>query len=114
MPNYFRTALLLAALTAIFMVGGFLLAGPQGIVAQLADRDGLLMPRVYIIDNPRHAHKHDSLFSTHPNTANRVARLREMTGNAGNPDVTNLTAAGPWSRSGSHPGTRLSGPSARK
>jgi len=94
MSNYFRTALLLAALTAIFMVGGFLLAGPQGIVialvvaaginlfawwnsgsavlryyrarelndpthplyrivAQLADRDGLPMPRVYIIDNPQ-------------------------------------------------------------
>ncbi|MDA0785200.1 MAG: zinc metalloprotease HtpX [Proteobacteria bacterium] len=94
MSNYFRTALLLAALTAIFMVGGFLLAGAQGIVialivaaainlfawwnsgnavlryykarelndpthslyrivAQLADRDGLPMPRVYIIDNPQ-------------------------------------------------------------
>lgn len=94
MSNYFRTALLLAALTAIFMVGGFLLAGPQGIVialvaaaainlfawwnsgnavlryyqarelndpthplhrivAQLADGDGLPMPRVYIIDNPQ-------------------------------------------------------------
>ncbi|MBT7361778.1 MAG: protease HtpX, partial [Rhodospirillaceae bacterium] len=94
MSNYFRTALLLAALTAIFMVGGFLLAGPQGIVialgvaaainlfawwnsgsavlryykarelndpthplyrivAQLADRSGLPMPRVYVIDNPQ-------------------------------------------------------------
>ena len=311
MSNYFRTALLLAALTAIFMVGGFLLAGPQGIVialgvaaainlfawwnsgsavlryykarelndpthplyrivAQLADRSGLPMPRVYVIDNPQpnafatgrgpnnaavaatsgllklmnerevagvmahelahvknrdtlimtitatfagaismlanfalffggnrtspfgivgtiammilaplaamlvqmaisrnreyqadregalicgdpewlaralekleagakridnqaaehnpatahmfivnplHAHKHDSLFSTHPNTANRVARLREMTGNTGNLGVTNPATAGPWSRSGSHPETRSSGPWARK
>ena len=37
------------------------------------------------IINPLHVHKVDGLFSTHPNTANRVARLRRMTG-----------AAGPW------------------
>ena len=236
MSNYFRTALLLAALTAIFMVGGFLLAGPQGIVialvvaaainlfawwnsgsavlryyqarelndpthplyrivAQLADRDGLPMPRVYIIDNPQpnagllgtiammilaplaamlvqmaisrnreyqadregalicgdpewlasalekleagtrridnqaaehnpatahmfivnplHAHKHDSLFSTHPNTANRVARLREMSGKGGNPSVLDPAVRGPWSRSGSQPANRPRGPWAR-
>lgn len=34
------------------------------------------------IVNPLHAHSVDSLFSTHPNTANRVARLREMAGAA--------------------------------
>lgn len=32
------------------------------------------------IINPLHAHKRDGLFSTHPNTANRVARLRELAG----------------------------------
>lgn len=94
MSNYFRTALLLAAMTAIFMVGGFLLAGPTGIVialavaaatnifawwnsgsavlryyrakelsdanhplyrivARLAEGDGLPMPRVYVIENPQ-------------------------------------------------------------
>jgi len=94
MANYLRTALLLAALTAIFMGGGFLLAGQTGmiialliaagmnlfawwnsgeavlryykarevsdrshalyrIVEQLAARDGLPMPRVYVIDNPQ-------------------------------------------------------------
>lgn len=37
------------------------------------------------IVNPLHAHAADRLFSTHPNTANRVQRLREMAG-----------AAGPW------------------
>ena len=37
------------------------------------------------IINPLHAHKVDGLFSTHPNTANRIARLRQMAG-----------AAGPW------------------
>ena len=37
------------------------------------------------IINPLHAHKVDSLFSTHPNTANRIARLRQM-----------AVAASPW------------------
>lgn len=32
------------------------------------------------IVNPLHAHKHDSLFSTHPATTNRVARLKAMAG----------------------------------
>jgi len=40
------------------------------------------------IINPLHAHKVDSLFSTHPSTANRVARLREMAGVA--------DRRGPW------------------
>ena len=35
------------------------------------------------IVNPLHAHSVDSLFSTHPNTANRVRALREMAGVAG-------------------------------
>lgn len=32
------------------------------------------------IINPLHAHAHDSLFSTHPATANRIAALRQMAG----------------------------------
>ena len=35
------------------------------------------------IINPLHAHRRDGLFSTHPNTANRVKALREMAGVAG-------------------------------
>ncbi len=35
------------------------------------------------IINPLHGHAVDSLFSTHPATANRVARLREMAGVSG-------------------------------
>ncbi len=35
------------------------------------------------IINPLHAHKVDSLFSTHPSTANRVARLRQMAAQMG-------------------------------
>ncbi len=41
------------------------------------------------IINPLHARAVDSLFSTHPNTANRVARLRQMAVEMGQ-------AAGPW------------------
>ncbi len=32
------------------------------------------------IINPLHAHAHDSLFSTHPATSNRIAALRDMAG----------------------------------
>ncbi|WP_028464401.1 zinc metalloprotease HtpX [Nisaea denitrificans] len=41
------------------------------------------------IINPLHAHAVDSLFSTHPNTQNRIAALQRMAG-AGN------TSRGPW------------------
>ncbi|MDP1910660.1 MAG: protease HtpX, partial [Hyphomicrobium sp.] len=37
---------------------------------------------IFIV-NPLHAHTMDSLFSTHPNMANRIERLRRMTGAAG-------------------------------
>jgi heat shock protein HtpX len=42
------------------------------------------------IVNPLHARKGDSLFSTHPSTANRVARLKEMAAARGQ------LPAGPW------------------
>lgn len=45
------------------------------------------------IVNPLHARAVDSLFSTHPNTANRVARLREMAGVGG---MGRLAGVGPW------------------
>jgi heat shock protein HtpX len=93
--NYFRTAILLAALTALFMGVGFLIGGEGGalialviaggmnlfaywnsdklvlsmhgaqevdaatapelhrIVAALAERAGLPMPRIYLMDNPQ-------------------------------------------------------------
>ncbi|MFP7572438.1 zinc metalloprotease HtpX [Marivita sp. S2033] len=61
------------------------------------------------IINPLHAHKHDSLFATHPTTENRVAALRAMAGHARRepratvrrtsksriPDTRNGGAAGP-------------------
>ena len=40
------------------------------------------------IINPLHAHRHDNLFATHPKTANRVAALERMAGNAGPKQAT--------------------------
>jgi heat shock protein HtpX len=51
-----------------------------------AERNPATAP-MFII-NPLHANAVDSLFSTHPSTANRVAALRRMAGQAG--------ARGPW------------------
>ncbi|MEQ8964542.1 MAG: zinc metalloprotease HtpX [Azospirillaceae bacterium] len=56
------------------------------------------------IINPLHARKVDSLFSTHPATANRVARLRAM--------MPGAPPAGPERRGARHAGPRPSGPSA--
>jgi heat shock protein HtpX len=49
------------------------------------------------IINPLHAHKVDGLFSTHPSTENRVARLREM---AATQNATGSPAApsNPWAQ----------------
>ncbi|WP_119165166.1 zinc metalloprotease HtpX [Algihabitans albus] len=44
------------------------------------------------IINPLHAQAVDSLFSTHPNTTNRVSRLRALAGEMGQ-----APKAGPWS-----------------
>ena len=41
------------------------------------------------IINPLHAHRHDRLFSTHPNTENRIAKLREIAGEV-------PRKSGPW------------------
>jgi len=50
------------------------------------------------IINPLNGRKMDNLFSTHPSTANRVARLRELAGYAGRPPAAAPArpARGPW------------------
>lgn len=58
------------------------------------------------IINPLHAHRHDRLFATHPNTANRIAALQAMTPGAPLPTTARSSVPrvrpgaakrGPWS-----------------
>ncbi len=50
------------------------------------------------IVNPLHGRRADNLFATHPNTANRIARLRAMAGQraAPVPHNTGRAGTGPW------------------
>ena len=50
----------------------------KGIDNNAAERNPAIA-HMFII-NPLHAHAHDKLFSTHPNTANRIAALEAMRG----------------------------------
>ncbi len=56
------------------------------------------------IINPLSGARMDNLFSTHPNTGNRIAALQQMAGEFGGPPAgntvedTSLEADGPWSR----------------
>ncbi|MGJ3232513.1 MAG: zinc metalloprotease HtpX [Oceanicaulis sp.] len=56
------------------------------------------------IINPLNGQRGDNLFSTHPDTANRIARLREMGGDAPVPP------AGPWGHQGPWGGDVAGGP----
>lgn len=51
------------------------------------------MAHLFII-NPLAGHGADNLFSTHPNTRNRIAKLMQLTQRFGRP--TSAPAAGPW------------------
>ena len=48
------------------------------------------------IVNPLHAHRHDSLFATHPAVENRIARLRKMAGQLPARGGMAAPARGPW------------------
>jgi heat shock protein HtpX len=48
------------------------------------------------IVNPLHAHRVDSLFATHPSTANRIRRLQEMAQAAVAPAAAAALRRGPW------------------
>jgi len=63
-------------------------AGSRAIDNHAAERNPATA-HLFIV-NPLHAHSIDGLFSTHPKTADRVARLRAMAGQGAEP------ARGPW------------------
>ncbi|MDJ0949898.1 MAG: zinc metalloprotease HtpX [Alphaproteobacteria bacterium] len=66
-----------------------------------AAEDNPATAHMFII-NPLHAHKVDNLFSTHPNTGNRIARLRAMA--ADRPEST-----GPWAADAKPSGSERAG-----
>ncbi|RAZ87250.1 zinc metalloprotease HtpX [Mesorhizobium hawassense] len=82
--------------------------GAEQIPNEDAERNPA-MAHLFII-NPLHGERMDSLFSTHPNTENRIAALREMArGMAGPPQASRRQAspppiqpeepsAGPWGK----------------
>ncbi len=61
--------------------------GAEAIEYEAAERNPATAP-LFII-NPLHGGRVDKLFSTHPDTANRIARLRAMAG-------AQASAPGPW------------------
>lgn len=72
----------------------------KGIDMNAAERNPAIA-HMFII-NPLHAHAHDKLFSTHPNTANRIAALEAMVGQVGGPvaqssvPLVGRGKSGPW------------------
>ena len=56
------------------------------------------------IVNPLHAHKADNLFSTHPKTANRIARLEAMAGQSTSNQTTTSMGRGSVPQSGGRTG----------
>ncbi len=57
--------------------------GAQSIDNDVAE-DNPATAHMFIV-NPLHTRAHDNLFSTHPKTANRVQKLRELAGTLGRP-----------------------------
>lgn len=53
------------------------------------------------IINPLHGRAMDNLFSTHPNTGNRIRKLMEMGGSVVERTVSAVTKATPWQRAAS-------------
>lgn len=75
--------------------------GAQTIDNPAAERNPATA-HLFII-NPLHAHTHDSLFSTHPSTVNRIQRLREL-------QIQGITVGGSYVKMKTSPsGTAKSG-----
>lgn len=93
----------LALASALQRIEGF----ARGIDNPAAEANPASAP-MYII-NPLHTHAHDRLFSTHPNTANRIAALQAMAGAApARPAAAAVTGRSSIPKAGR--GQRRSGP----
>ncbi|WP_136684704.1 zinc metalloprotease HtpX [Falsirhodobacter xinxiangensis] len=66
----------------------------KGIDNHAAERNPATA-HMFII-NPLHAFAHDKLFSTHPNTANRIAALEKMAGAPVQRPAPSVGRSGPW------------------
>jgi len=87
---------------------------------QIPNREAEAVPATahMFIVNPLSGQRMDSLFSTHPNTANRIAKLREYAAEmGGNPDalatpvsIETGASGGPWGRSAGGSRPRRRGP----
>ena len=124
--NVLKTTMLLATLTAIFMGIGHLIGGESGALAALgvaavmnfvSDRNADRVVPMSAERNPASAHlfivnplsgaRMDNLFSTHPDTVNRIAALQQMVRELGTHSSgtaarlgsrTSQAVDGPWSR----------------
>ncbi|MFW6412578.1 MAG: zinc metalloprotease HtpX [Oceanicaulis sp.] len=84
--------------------------GARATINEAAERNPA-SAHMFII-NPLNGRGPDNLFSTHPGTANRIARLREMAGNAPVPPAGPWGHQGPWGGGvdGEEPGRDHGGP----
>lgn len=73
------------------------IAGSAGRMRNARAEENPATAHMFII-NPLSGERMDGLFSTHPNTENRIAALEGMAGTAARPAAA---AAGPWGRSSS-------------
>lgn len=79
------------------------IAGAARRIPNMAAERNPATAHMFII-NPLHGERMDNLFSTHPATENRIARLRELAARMGS-DGTIAEGAGPWDAR-SHPEPR--------
>jgi len=65
------------------------------VIDNVSAEDNPATAHMFII-NPLHAKKMDSLFSTHPSTQNRIAKLQALAGGSHTPQPEPPPFKGPW------------------
>jgi Zn-dependent protease with chaperone function len=78
MSDVFKTALLLAVLTAMLVLLGGALGGQQGMLIAFMLALVMNVASYWFIVNPFSGQALMRLFSTHPQMEERIARLRSM------------------------------------